>query len=248
MIHNYILCFVTQTSTIYPNDQQFNSICTYPYDFNILKIYFKIRQSQNWRITQTFSNYCNLDLSLDTITHINLFQKKTIVWNVSETSHNISHIQFHDMRQNILNYMNNTSIPDSCMASIYNNYTQYNAYLAFSMGLPKSAQHIADSNVYYIKSNQTSKNPIHITNIKYLTEIVLYQNDVLNFINLVPLCHILCVPFHSTSRHYFHYNTHKPHQEIMVSLYLDIPFKHINFSNMNFYYRFGLWIFSFEYK
>ena len=39
MVHNYILCFVTQSSIIYPNDHQFNSICTYPYDFNILKIY-----------------------------------------------------------------------------------------------------------------------------------------------------------------------------------------------------------------
>ena len=35
MVHNYILCFVTQSSIIYPNDHQFNSICTYPYDFNI---------------------------------------------------------------------------------------------------------------------------------------------------------------------------------------------------------------------
>ena len=232
MIHDYILCIFTKHDILYPSSDTFTSACSYPLMYGVRKIVFRVSKPVNWKVVQSFHTMCEFPHIIDehTILHLNLNQRKFIMWKINHTNEILSHNNQSHNRQCILQQINNTFIPDSQTSALYNNNVQFGSFIAHSYGFKQVAKCMTSYTDYYVKSNETQLYPIHI-DIAYKTKVIIHKSQMHNVINHIHKfsqgANILCTLIKASK-----YNV-IPYSEIfqdkhLLSLHIDIDYKSLN--------------------
>ena len=229
MVHNYITCIFTQIDSFCPGDPEFAAICTHPRRYSIKRICVSYLEAKSWKAVQSTESFTlPVQVPLCTILHINTRQNKCFRWSIQETQATLSHTQYHQTRQQMLQSANASFIPDS---TFYNNTLQFQTFIAQSYGMKQTAQTLYDSKDYCVKSNQTALYPIHL-DLDYKTEIICEMSHMHQIIEHVYQHSevILCIPFKAT-RH--HQTSYIRNGEILISLHLTCEYTRLRLSHIS---------------